>query len=174
MIHDGPAIHEKAHVDLKTCSLGDGTFVWQFSSVIRGAVIGQRCVIAACAIVDGARMGDGCLIGHGASLHPGTRLEDDVFVGPGAIFCNDRWPRASKDGFDTDGLKTRATSVVKDGASIGAGCIILPGVVIGPGAMIAAGVICERPVPGGYLLRRDGSLEPVPEDLKDRRMKWAL
>lgn len=173
MIHDGPAIHEKAQVDLATCSFGDGTFVWQFASVIRGAQIGQRCVIAACAIVDGARVGNGCLIGHGASLHPGTRLEDNVFVGPGVIFCNDRWPRASKVGFDTDGLKDKSTVVVKDGASIGAGAIILPGVVIGVGAMIAAGVVCDRPVPSDCILRRDGSIEPVPDDLHSRRMKWA-
>jgi UDP-2-acetamido-3-amino-2,3-dideoxy-glucuronate N-acetyltransferase len=81
VIHDGPAIHEKAHVD-KDCSFGDGTWVWQFASVIRGAVIGQRCSIGAQAIVDKAKLGDCVLVGHGASIHPGTVIENDVFIGP--------------------------------------------------------------------------------------------
>lgn len=173
MIHDGPMIHERAYVD-KDCSFGDGTFVWQFASVIRGAVIGQRCSIAANAIVDKAKLGDCVLVGHGASIHPGTVIENDVFIGPGSIICNDRWPRVSKAGFDFCALSTRSTVVIKEGASIGAGAIILPGVVIGAGSMVAAGVVVDRPVPSGQILRRDGSLEPMPpDDGASRRMHYA-
>lgn len=173
MIHDGPAIHEKAHTDA-TCTFGDGTFVWQFASVIRASRIGQGCSIGANAIVDGARVGDYTTVGAGAQLHPGTRIGKSVFIGPGAIFCNDRWPRVTKGGFDEGSLKSKATVVVEDGASVGAGAIILPGVVIGKRAMVGAGAICDRPVPADHLLRRDGSLELMPDDDgASRRMKWA-
>jgi tetrahydrodipicolinate N-succinyltransferase len=80
----------------------------------------------------------------------------------------------SKSGFDYSSLSERPTVIVKDGASIGAGAIILPGVVIGENAMVAAGCVVDRPVPSGRLLRRDGSLEPMPEDDgASRRMLWA-
>ena len=63
-------IDHRAHVDDDT-ELGEGTKVWQFASVIRGAVLGPNCVVGACANIDGARLGSGCRVGHGASLHPG-------------------------------------------------------------------------------------------------------
>lgn len=173
MIHDGPMVHEKAHVD-KDCTFGDGTFVWQFASVIRKSAVGQHCSIGACAVVDGAKVGDGSTIGAGAQLHPGTEIGQSVFVGPGAIFCNDLYPQVEKGGFDFNSLSQKPTVVVRDGASIGAGAIILPGVVIGEKALVAAGCIVNRPVPAGCLLRRDGSLEPMPEDGgKSKRMQWA-
>lgn len=167
-------IHQQAVFDLKTCRRGEGTSVWQFASVIRGARLGILCTVGACAVIDGATVGDRTLIGSGAQLHPGTRVGSDVFIGPGAIFCNDFWPSASKEGFELPKREGRATIVVEDGASIGAGAIVLPGVVIGKGAMVAAGVVCDRPVPAGHILRRDGSIEPMPDDGgKSRRMKWA-
>jgi UDP-2-acetamido-3-amino-2,3-dideoxy-glucuronate N-acetyltransferase len=173
MLTDGGAVHPQAVV-ADGCSLGDGTFVWQFASVIRGAVIGQQCSIGACAIVDGAQVGDNCKIGHGASLHPGTRLGDDIFVGPGAVFCNDLWPRTHRNGFDMDALKTRATVIVEDGASIGARAVVLPGIRIGRKAMVAAGVVCDRDVPEGMILRRSGCVELMPQDDgTTRRMRWA-
>lgn len=172
MIADGGAKHPLAVIDEKTCSLGDGTLVWQFASVIRGAVIGQRCTIGAGAIVDGATVGDESLVGAGAQLHPGTRIGRGVFIGPGAIFCNDLWPMASKEGFQYPPAHL-ATIVVEDGASIGAGAILIPGVVIGAGAMVAAGVVCSQSVPSYCVLRRDGTMEMVPADRATRRMKWA-
>lgn len=173
MIYEGGAIHPQACVDAD-CIFGDGTTVWQFASVIRGSRIGTTCTIASGAIIDGAHLGSNCRISAGAQLHPGTRLGDGVFVGPGAIFCNDMWPRVSKDGFDFELLSQRATTIAEDGASIGAGAIILPGIVIGKGALVAAGVVCDRSVPDSHILRRDGSIEPMPEDGgRSRRMKWA-
>lgn len=165
-------IHAQAFVSGSHVS--DGTAVWQFASVIRGARIGADCSIGACSVVDAATVGDRCAIGHGAQVHPGTVISNGVFIGPGAIICNDRWPRTAKDGFDFDGLKARPTVIVEDEASIGAGAIILPGVRIGKGGMVAAGVVCGVDVPAGMLLRRDGTLEPMPDDLgTSKRMTWA-
>lgn len=134
--------------------------VWQFASVIRGARVGAGSSIGGCAIVDAAVIGDGCAIGHGAQVHPGTRIGNRVFVGPGAVFCNDRWPGVDKDGFDGEALLAGdfSTVVIEDDVSIGARVVVLPGVRIGKGATIAAGVVVERDVPAGHVLRRDGSL----------------
>lgn len=168
-------VHPLAVVDLAV-AIGAGTRVWQFASVIRGAKIGAGCNIASCAIVDGAMVGNSCLIGHGAQLHPGTMVGNDVFIGPGAICCNDQWPRVAKGGFDAEALFSgaRSTVIVDDGAVIGAGAIVLPGFRVGPGAMVAAGVVCDRDVPAGTVLRRDGILGRIPNDGgASRRMRWA-
>jgi UDP-2-acetamido-3-amino-2,3-dideoxy-glucuronate N-acetyltransferase len=151
-----------ASVEIGTC-----TKVWQFATIIRSARIGEHCTIGACSVVDGAEVGNRCLIGHGAQLHPGTKIGNDVFVGPGATFCNDMWPSTSKVGFEIDG----STVIVEDGAVIGAGAIILPGVRIGAGSMIAAGVVCEESLPSGVLLRRNGYITAMPQNRK--RMRYA-
>lgn len=165
-------IHAQAFVS--ESSVGEGTAVWQFASLIRGSRVGKGCSIGSCSVVDGAIVGDFSCVGHGAQVHPGTVVFSQVFIGPGAIICNDRWPRTSKTGFEFDRLKERPTVVIEEGASIGAGAIILPGVRIGKGGMVAAGVVCGVDVPAGMLLRRDGTLEPMPDDLgTSKRMTWA-
>lgn len=167
-------VHPLAHID-DTVTLGEGTKVWQFASVIRHAHIGRHCVIGATAIVDGATVGSRCKIGAGAQLHPGTQIGNDVFIGPGAIICNDLWPMCSHDGFNLDALLNGmvCTVAIDDGAAIGAGAIIMPGVVIEAGAMVAAGVVCDRMVPRGMILRRDGSVEEIPANRAVRRMRSA-
>lgn len=151
-------IHPQACVG--DAKIGARTHVWQFASVIRGSAIGADCTIGSTAIVDGARMGDGCSIGHGAQLHPGTWLGDKVFVGPGAIVCNDLWPSMSKQGFDLDALLAGelVTVRIEDGAVIGAGALILPGVTVEAGAFVAAGAVVTRPVLSGHLWHRTGDM----------------
>lgn len=156
------------------CILGDGTVVWEFAKVIRGAKIGRDSVIGSCAIVDGATIGDRCRISHGAQIHPGSLLGDDVFIGPAAILCNDLWPSTSKEGFDAEALKTRHTVIIEDGASIGAGAVILPGVRIGKGAVIAAHATVDQDVAAGSVHRRNDYVSPsVPKHWRELRMRWA-
>lgn len=154
-------IHPLAFVAEAT--IGHGTRIWQFASIIRAARVGSGCTIGACALVDAAIIGDDCLIGAAAQLHPGTVIGNAVFVGPGVIFCNDRWPRVSKDGFDTEALLGGkfVTVRVEDGAVIGAGAIILPGVTIGKGAVIAAGSRVARSVPAYYLVKARDEMLPL-------------
>lgn len=151
-------IHKKAHVE--GAKVGEGTKVWQFASVVRGAVIGQNCTIAANAIVDGSSLGDRCLVGHGAGIHPGAQIGNDVFIGPGAVICNDAWPRAHKRGFDAQALSV----VIEDGASIGAQAVILPGVAIRAGAMVAAGAVASRDVPARHLLLANGQMSLIVDE----------
>jgi len=151
-------------------SLGERTRVWQFASVIRGAQVGADCNIAANAIVDGATVGARCLIGHGASVHPGSLVGDDVFIGPQVVLCNDSQPRTNKDGFDLAGFDgTRWSVILEDGCSIGAGSVIVPGVRVGCDAMVAANSVVTRDVPAGLLWRK-GELWPLP---RGERMRFA-
>lgn len=154
-----------------TARIGARTRVWQFASVIRGARIGTDCNIASCAIIDGAEIGDRCLIGHGASVNPGAVLHDDVFVGPNATLCNDRWPCVSKDGFRGDLFRRGFVAVlIKSGAAICANAVVLPGVTIGKQAIVAASATAHCDVPDGYLFARDGSMVKIKDEWRARRM----
>lgn len=148
---------------VKHASIGARSIVWEFAKVIRGAKIGDDCSIGGCAIVDGAKVGHRCAIGHGAQIHPGVRIGNDVFVGPGAIVCNDSWPRVAKDGFDAVSLLDGkfVTVEVNDAVSIGAGAIILPGVVIGSASVIAAGSVVTHSMPACSLWKRSGGWVPL-------------
>ena len=165
-----PFIHPKAHVE--GAVLGDGTKVWQFASVIRGAVLGKDCTVAAGACLDGPKLGDRCIVSPGVDIGPGFEIGDDVFLGPGVVLCNDAWPRTHKTGWDVEALRNGAVCVrIGNGASLGAHVVVLPGVTIGEGAMIAAGSVVGRDVPAGMLFKRCGEIVPVVGE--PRRMRLA-
>lgn len=154
-------IHPKAHVE---CAIiGEHVTIWQFATVIRGAFIGDGTKIGAGASIDAANVGADCSIGASVFIPPGVSIGSRCFIGPGAIFCNDAWPRVSREGYDFGRLLDGYSTVIRvnDDVSIGAGAIILPGVTIGAGSIIAAGVTVEHPVPEGVILRRDGRLDPL-------------
>lgn len=154
--------------------IGDGTKVWQFASVLRGAVIGHHCTIGSCSIVDGAVLGDFCLVSHGASLNPGLVAGNFVFFGPNCTICNDRRPMAEKTGFEPEKLFDGFVTVrIEDGASIGANAVVLPGVKIGSGAMVAAGAVARANVPANHLLCRNGTVEPIRTEWRKKRMREA-
>lgn len=140
---DRPIINSLASVH-PGATIGARTFVWQFSVVLDGAVIGADCNLNAHTLVEGgARIGDRVTLKCGVYVWDGVTLEDDVFVGPNAVFTNDRIPRS----------RVRPSEFVRTqvgrSASIGGGAVILPGVTIGEGAMIGAGAVVTRDVPAG-------------------------
>ena len=141
--HLPPRIHPLADVH-PGASIGAGTRVWQFCVVMDGAVIGADCNLNAHTLVEGgAVIGDRVTLKCGVYVWDGITLEDDVFVGPNAVFTNDKSPRSRQrpDVF----VQTR----VGRGASIGGGTTILPGITISEGAMIGAGAVVTRDVPAG-------------------------
>jgi len=138
-----PQIHPLADVH-PGASIGAGTRVWQFCVLLDGAVVGAGCNLNAHTLVEGgARIGDRVTLKCGVHVWDGITLEDGVFVGPNAVFTNDKEPRSRvrPDSF--------AQTRVGRGASIGGGAVILPGVTIGAGAMIGAGAVVTRDVPAG-------------------------
>lgn len=167
-------ISPRAHVD-PDVTVGDGTKVWQFASLIRGATLGDNCNIASCAIIDGARLGSGCKVGHGASVHPGAWVGDDVFIGPTAVLCNDVWPQVGGVGFNIQKLLDGMVSIlIEDKASIGAHAVVLPGVVVGQGAFVAAGAVVSSNVPAKALWTRDGTIIPYAACKARVRMREAV
>lgn len=145
---------------VQDCTIGEGTRIWQFCIVLAGARIGRDCNLNAHTLVEGeAILGDRVTLKSGVYIWNGITLEDDVFCGPNATFTNDKTPRSKvyPDAFPR--------TLVKRGASIGAGAIILPGLVIGERAMIGAGAVVTRDVdddavvvgnPARALVRRPG------------------
>lgn len=136
------SVHPLACVD--NCSLGDGTRVWQFVVILKGARIGADCNICAHVLIEAdVVVGDRVTVKSGVQLWDGLRVGNDVFIGPNATFTNDKHPRSKvyPDRF--------AQTVIEDGASIGAGAVILPGIRIGAGAAVGAGAVVTKDVPAG-------------------------
>jgi UDP-2-acetamido-3-amino-2,3-dideoxy-glucuronate N-acetyltransferase len=135
-----PTFHALA--DVQAEQIGEGTRIWQFCVVLRGAQIGKDCNICSHVFIENdVVVGDRVTIKCGVQLWDGITIEDDAFIGPNVTFTNDRYPPS-----DNFPQKIERTKVGK-GASIGANATILPGVEIGSGAMIGAGSVVTRNVP---------------------------
>jgi UDP-2-acetamido-3-amino-2,3-dideoxy-glucuronate N-acetyltransferase len=128
---DGVRIHHPELVNLYDCTVGDQSQIGAFVEIQVGARIGSRCKISSHSFI--------C---------EGVTIEDEVFVGHGVMFINDRFPRATT----SDGRLQGPTdwrvepTVVCRGASIGSNATILCGVTIGEGATIGAGAVVTRDV----------------------------
>jgi UDP-2-acetamido-3-amino-2,3-dideoxy-glucuronate N-acetyltransferase len=120
--------------NLYECRIGDGSRIGPFVEVQKGVVVGARCKIQS----------------H-AFLCEGVELEDEVFVGHGVLFINDKRPRATtEDGAlqgDEDWELQR--TVVGGGATHGSGAVILGGLRIGRDALVGAGAVVTRDVAAG-------------------------
>ena len=104
-------------------------------------------------------------------MGPGFDVGDDCFIGPNVVFCNDRWPRAVKKGWDDVPLRAGAATIVcEDRVSIGANATILPGVRIGARSMVAAGAVVHRNVPQQSLFKRDGTIAQIDTSRPQHRM----
>jgi acetyltransferase-like isoleucine patch superfamily enzyme len=142
-------IHPTADVE-EGARVGANTRVWHHAHIRNGAAVGDNCTLGHSVYVDiGARVGNNCKLENRVSVFRGVTLEDGVFVGPHSSFTNDRYPRAVRDdgGLVEPDDWTPEETLVKYGASIGAGCVILSGLTIGRWAMVAAGSIVTRDVP---------------------------
>jgi UDP-2-acetamido-3-amino-2,3-dideoxy-glucuronate N-acetyltransferase len=143
-----PYVHPTAVVD-PGAVLGAGAKVWHFCHVSAGARIGRGVVLGQNVFVAGSVVvGDRCKIQNNVSLYDGVILEDDVFVGPSAVFTNVSRPRAAfprRDRFEP--------THVRAGASLGANCTVVCGREIGRGAFVAAGAVVTHDVAPFTLVR---------------------
>lgn len=142
-------IHPTAEVE-RGAKIGPNTRVWNHAHVRAGAVIGDDCSIGYGVFVDGgAVIGSSVKLQNRVSVFRGVTLEDGVFVGPHATFTNDRYPRAiTPEGrVISEEDWTPQPTLVKLGASIGAGAVVLAGVTIGRWAMVGANALVTQDVP---------------------------
>jgi UDP-2-acetamido-3-amino-2,3-dideoxy-glucuronate N-acetyltransferase len=133
--------------DVQTSNIGEGTLIWQFCVVLKGAVIGKQCNINAHVLIENnVVIGDRVTIKSGVQLWDGLQVEDDVFIGPNATFTNDIRPRSKQY------PEKFPTTIIKQNASIGANATILPGISIGAFAMVGAGAVVTKNVPNRALV----------------------
>ena len=120
--------------NLYGCSIGSNTRIGPFVEIQRGAVIGANCKVQSHSFI--------C---------DGVEIEDEVFVGHGVHFVNDKFPRATTpDGvLQRDGDWQLLRTVVERGATLGSGALILGGIRIGADALVGAGAVVTRDVPPG-------------------------
>jgi acetyltransferase-like isoleucine patch superfamily enzyme len=127
----GVRIDHRDLVNLYGCEIGDETMIGPFVEIQKNASVGARCKISSHSFI--------C---------EGVTLEDEVFIGHGVMFINDRYPRATAGGrlqsaADWQVIPTR----VQRGASIGSAAVIMCGITIGAGAMIGAAALVTHDVP---------------------------
>ena len=126
-----------AFVNLYGCTIGDETKIGTFVEIQKGASVGRRCKISSHTFI--------C---------EGVTIEDEVFIGHGVMFINDRYPRATAAGgyLQTEADWLVEPTVVKRGASIGSNATILCSVTIGEGAIVGAGSVVTQDVPPGMIV----------------------
>ncbi len=160
-------IHASAVID-EDVVIGEKTRIWHFAHVLSGSRIGKGCVLGQNVMVGpSVSVGDGCKIQNNVSVYKGVTLEDDVFVGPSAVFTNVLNPRANVERKD----EFRET-VVKKGATIGANATIVCGCEIGAYAFVGAGAVVTKNVPPHALVvgapaRQTGWVSHAGEKLGD-------
>jgi UDP-2-acetamido-3-amino-2,3-dideoxy-glucuronate N-acetyltransferase len=133
--------HERAMVD-PGAQIGEGTRIWANANIREGAVIGEHCNICdGCYVEKGAVIGHHVTLKNGVAIFDGVTLEDDVFVGAGAAFINDRNPRSNR----ADAWVLEKT-LVRRGATIGSNATVMCGVTVGTYAIVGAGSVVVKDI----------------------------
>jgi UDP-2-acetamido-3-amino-2,3-dideoxy-glucuronate N-acetyltransferase len=133
----GEGVVVQPFTNLYGCRIGDRTRIGTFVEIQRGAVVGASCKIQSHAFI--------C---------DGVVIEDEVFVGHGVLFINDKRPSATTAGgqLQTGDDWELLPTVVERGVSLGSGAVILGGVSIGEGALVGAGAVVTRDVTPGEIV----------------------
>lgn len=143
------------NVDLYKCEIGDNTKIKSFTYIEEGVTIGKNCKIEPFVFIPS-----------------GVTIEDNVFIGPGVFFTNDMYPRSVNSENLVKGKSDwkMEKTVVREGASIGAGSTIVCGLTIGKMAMIGAGSVVTKDIPD-YTLAYGNPARPVKKvgDMDDRK-----
>lgn len=141
-----------AFANLYGCEIGDESKIGTFVEIQKGARIGQRVKISSHSFI--------C---------EGVTIEDEVFIGHGVMFINDKYPRAAT---EAGALQTEADwictpTLVKKGASIGSNATILCGMTIGENAIVGAGSVVTHDVPPGAIVAGNPArlLRTLPTDI---------
>ena len=134
-------IHPSAVID-EGAVIGEGVSIWHFCHLMPGCVIGDGCILGQNVFVaKGVVLGKGVKVQNNVSLYKGVVCEDDVFIGPSAVFTNVINPRAA-----VNRKAEYKQTVVHQGATIGANATIVCGIEIGRCAFVGAGAVVTKPV----------------------------
>ena len=134
-------IHKSSYVD-EDVKIGKGTKIWHFSHILQGSKIGKNCIIAQNIMIGpDVKIGNNCKIQNNVSLYKGIEIQDDVFIGPSAVFTNVINPRAF-----IERKNEFKKTLIKKGATIGANATIICGISIGKCAFIGAGAVVTKDV----------------------------
>lgn len=133
--------HESSYID-DNVTIGDNTKIWHFSHILSGTTIGSNCSFGQnCVVGPNVKIGNGVKVQNNVSIYEGVECEDDVFLGPSAVFTNVINPRA----FIVRRNEFKKT-LLKKGCSIGANATIVCGVTIGEYALIGSGAVVTKDV----------------------------
>jgi len=143
-------VHPTALVE-EGVTLGVGTRVWDACHLRSGAVVGRDVTIGEKSyLAGGVHVGDNVKINAFVYLCTGVTLESGVMVAAGAVFTNDRYPRATEPDLSvlrpSDVTEDTLPTVVREGATIGARAVVGCGLVIGRWAMVGMGAVVTRDV----------------------------
>ena len=134
------------HYVVENAEIGENTVIRDYVNIF-GCKIGKNCKIAAFVeIQKGVTIGDRCAIEAFVFIPTGVTIEDEVFIGPHVCFTNDMYPKAVNPGWKI------VPTIVKKGASIGAGSVIRCGITIGEGSLVGAGSVVTKDVPPNTLV----------------------
>ena len=138
--------------NLYGCTIGDNTRIGPFVEIQGDVLVGANCKLQSHSFI--------CA---------GVTIENDVFVGHGVIFVNDKFPRATAGGrlqIEEDWELLRTT--VERGVAIGSGAVVLGGVRIGRGAMVGAGAVVTRNIEAGHVVAGNPA-RPLAGDRSERQ-----
>ncbi len=137
-------IHPTA--DVQTLKIGAGTTIWQNAVILKDAVIGINCNINCHTFIENdVKIGDNVTVKSGVYIWDGIEIENNVFIGPSVVFTNDITPRSKK-------RVKFAKTIIKTGASLGAGCMVSAGITIGKFALTGMGSVITKDVPDNALV----------------------
>ena len=141
-------VHPSSVVD-EGATIGEGTRIWHFCHIQKGALSGRHCSLGQNVNVsNNVHIGDGCKLQNNVSVYEGVELEDYVFCGPSCVFTNDLTPRAKY----PKGAAGYKKTLIREGASIGANATIVCGHTVGRWALIGAGAVVTDNVPDHALM----------------------
>jgi acetyltransferase-like isoleucine patch superfamily enzyme len=140
-------------VNAYRCTIGNNTKIGAFVEIQQGVVIGKNCKISSHSFI--------C---------EGVAIEDDVFIGHGVLFINDKYPRSTNEDGSMKGASdwSLVPTTVRRGASIGTGTVILCGVTIGENAIVGAGSVVTRDVLPNSTVMGNPAITPPPPIRRSR------
>jgi len=134
-------LHDTSIVDEPT-DIGENTKIWHYSHVMKNAKIGHNCIIGQNVFIsEGVIIGNNVKIQNNVSIYKGVICEDDVFIGPSAVFTNVTNPRSF-----VERKNEFKDTIIKKGSSIGANSTIICGIILGTYSLIGAGSVVTKNV----------------------------